>query len=289
MNRRPGHGASDDRVGSRFGGYQLHALLGAGGMAKVYEASAADGTRVALKIVNQEFARDEIFLRRFMLEVRIARTVSNPHVVPVLDSGEHDGVPYLAEMLIDGCSLEAKIKREGRLDLPSTVRICFEVAQGLEALWAAGIVHRDVKPGNILIDLDGTAYITDFGLAKDTHGSVLTLPGQTLGSLAYMAPEQLRCEPVTAAADIYSLGCVMFECLQGRPPFGDRQGMRVLWAHLQEEPPDPCSGRTDVSPEFIQALKSALNKQPDDRPGTCLEYAHSLSQAAGIPLAAAPV
>jgi serine/threonine-protein kinase len=219
-----------------------------------------------------------------MLEVRIAQTVCNPHVVPVVDSGEHDGVPWLAEMLIDGCSLEDKLKREGRLDVPTTVRICLEVAEGLEALWAAGIVHRDVKPGNILIDLDGVAYITDFGLAKDTEGSVLTLPGHALGSLAYMAPEQLRCEPVTAASDIYSLGCVMFECLQGRPPFGDRQGMRVLWAHLQEEPPDPCSGRSDVSPEFVQALKSALHKQPEERPSTCLEYAQLLSQAAGIPL-----
>src|SRR5947209_19922403 len=119
------------------------------------------------------------------------------------------------------------------------VKVCDEVAAGLEALWAAGMVHRDVKPGNILLDQDGVAHLTDFGLAKDSQGSLLTLPGQALGSMDYMAPEQIRGEKVTAATDIYALGCVMWECLQGKPPFADRQGMRVLWAHLQDPPPDP--------------------------------------------------
>jgi serine/threonine-protein kinase len=283
MSYQPG----DGRVGSRVGGYLINGLLGTGGMGKVYEATADDGTRVALKLVKADFARDETFRRRFKREVRIAQTVRNPHVVPVLDSGEHEGLPYLAEMLIDGCSLEDKLKQQGRLDLASTISICAQVADGLEALWAAGIFHRDIKPANILLDLVGTAYITDFGLAKDTQGSVLTLPGQALGSLDYMAPEQIRGEPITAAADIYSLGCVMFECLQGRPPFADRQGMRVLWAHLQDEPPDP--GRADTPPEFVRALKSALHKQPDERPRSSRQYARSLSQAAGIPLAGAAV
>jgi serine/threonine protein kinase len=279
---------SDDRIGTRVGDYLINSLVGVGGMGRVYEATAADGSRVALKIVKLDFARDETFRRRFKREVRIAQTVTNPHVVPVLDSGEHEGIPFLAERFIDGASLEQKLGQEGRLDLPTAIGICAQVAEGLRALWAAGMVHRDIKPGNILLDRQGTAYITDFGLAKDTQGSVLTTPGQALGSLDYMAPEQIRGEQVTAAADIYSLGCVMFECLHGRPPFADRQGMRVLWAHLQDEPPDPFEGRPDAPPpDFIRALKSALNKQPDDRPSSSVEYARSLSQAAGIPLAGA--
>ncbi|MGB0094065.1 MAG: serine/threonine-protein kinase [Solirubrobacteraceae bacterium] len=273
---------ADERIGSRVGDYRIDSLVGVGGMGKVYLATASDGTRVALKIVKDDFARDETFRRRFKREARIAQTVRNPHVIPVLATGEQDGIPYLAQQFIDGSSLEQKLKREGRLDLPTTVRICAEVADGLQALWAAGMVHRDIKPGNIMLDLTGKAFITDFGLAKDSQGSVLTMPGQALGSLDYMSPEQIRGEPVTAAADIYSLGCVMFECLQGKPPFADRQGMRVLWAHLQDEPPDPCAGRGDTPPEFTVALKAALRKQPEERPDSSVKYARSLSRAAGI-------
>jgi serine/threonine protein kinase len=268
----------DQRVGSFVGPYRIDALVGVGGMGKVYDAVGSDGTRVALKIVKDELARDETFRRRFEREARIAQTVRNPRVVPVLDTGEHDGVPYMAARFIDGLSLEQKLKIEGRLDAGTAIKICGQVAEGLEALWAAGLVHRDVKPGNILLDQDGTAYITDFGLAKDSQGSVLTMPGQALGSMDYMAPEQIRGETVTAETDLYSLGCVMFECLTGRPPFADRQGMRVLWAHLQDEPPDPHG----VSAPLAQALKSALRKAPSERPRSGAEYARSLSQAAGI-------
>ena len=150
---------ADARIGTMVGVYRVDSLLGVGGMGTVYEATAPDGTRVALKVVKEDYARDETFRRRFQREARIAQTVSNPHVVPVLDTGEHDGIPYLAERFVEGGSLEQKLKREGRLDLPTTVRICAQVAEGLEALWAAGMVHRDVKPGNILLDAAGTAYI----------------------------------------------------------------------------------------------------------------------------------
>jgi serine/threonine protein kinase len=274
--------AADPRIGTLVGPYRVDSLLGVGGMGIVYRATAPDGTLVALKVVKEDYARNETFRRRFQREARIAQTISNPYVVPVLDTGEHDGIPYLAARFVEGGSLEQKLEREGRLDLPTTVRICSQVAEGLQALWAAGMVHRDVKPGNILLDDAGTAYITDFGLAKDSRGTVLTMPGQALGSMDYMAPEQIRGEQVTAATDIYALGCVVFECVQGRPPFADRQGMRVLWAHLQDEPPDP-SGRDDIPPAFTQALKAALRKQATERPSNSVEYARSLSQAAGIP------
>jgi serine/threonine-protein kinase len=148
----------------------------------------------------------------------------------------------------------------------------------------AGTVHRDVKPANILLDLTGRSYVTDFGLAKVSDGTVLTRPGQPLGSMDYMSPEQIRGEPVTAAADVYSLGCVVFECLIGRPPFGDRNGLQVLWAHLQDDPPHPRAERADLSYEFAQALTAALRKEPRERPGTCIEYALLLSRAARIPI-----
>ena len=130
------------------GVYRVNSLLGVGGMGTVYEASAPDGTRVALKVIKDDYARDETFQR----EARIAQTISNPYVVAALDTGEQDGIPNLAERFVDGGSLEQKLKRDGRLDLPTTVRICAEVAEGLQALWAGGMVHRDVKPGNILLD-----------------------------------------------------------------------------------------------------------------------------------------
>ena len=284
MSRGPARLAADDRVGTRFGAYEIESLIGVGGMGKVYKAAAGDGTSVALKIVKRDFARDETFRRRFRREARIAQTVRNPHVVPVRDTGEHDGLPYLTAQFIEGTTLDQKLGQEGRLDLATTVRICSQVADGLQALWKAGMVHRDVKPANILLDLRGTAYITDFGLAKDRAGTMLTRPGQALGSMDYMPPEQIRGEPVTGAADVYSLGCVVFECVSGRPPFADRDGMRVLWAHLQDEPPDPSVDRTDISREFAQALTAALRKAPADRPRSSIDYARSLSAAAGIPL-----
>ncbi len=254
-------------------------------MGTVYRATAADGSCVALKLVKKDLAADHTFRRRFIREARIAETVRHSHLVPVCDTGEHEGVPYMAAQFIDGPTLDQKLELEGGLDLATTVRICAHVAGALQALWEAGMVHRDVKPENILLDLTGNAYITDFGIAKDHQGSVLTRPGQTLGSMDYMAPEQIRGGPVTGATDTYSLGCVIFECVRGRPPFADREGMNVLWAHLQDEPPDPAEDRTDIPPGFIQALKRALRKEPNERPSTSLEFARSLSDAADIPIA----
>jgi serine/threonine protein kinase len=274
---------SDDPLSyRRIGDYAIGRLLGEGGMGKVYEASGPDGTRVALKLVKADYARDETFRRRFHREARIAQTVKHPNVVPVLATGESQGVPYMVQKFIDGLALDEKLKRDGPLGVAGAVRICASVAAGLEALWAAGMVHRDVKPANILLDEDGEAYITDFGLAKDTQASLLTLPGQALGSMDYMSPEQIRGQPLSAAADIYSLGCVMNECICGRPPFADAQGMRVLWAHLQDEPPDPRRLRGDLSPQFAKTLLLALEKDPDRRPASAGEYARMLAEAAAM-------
>ena len=272
--------SSDPEIGTRIGGYQIVELLGVGGMGRVYRAEAADGSEVAIKLVKADYARDETFRRRFTREARIAQSVKHPNVVPVLATGEENGVPFMAQRFVDGLSLEQKLKREGPLDIPTAVQICGEVAAGLEGLWEAGMVHRDVKPGNIMLDTAGRAFITDFGLAKDTQGSLLTLPGQALGSMDYMAPEQIRGEEVSAASDIYALGCVMYESLCGRTPFADAQGMRILWAHLQDEPPDPRKFRPALSEEFARVLLCALQKEPAERPTCAGDYARLLSEAA---------
>jgi serine/threonine protein kinase len=272
---------SEDPLGrTRIGHYVVGRLLGEGGMGRVYEAMAPDGTRVALKVVKADYARDETFRRRFHREARIAQMVKHPNVVPVLAIGESEGIPFMAQKFIDGDSLAQKLERDGPLEVAGAVHVCEGVAAGLEALWAAGMVHRDVKPANILLDERGDAYITDFGLAKDTQASLLTLPGQALGSMEYMAPEQIRGQPLSAAADIYSLGCVMNECICGQPPFAEARGMRIIWAHLQDDPPDPCLLRPDLSERFAQTLLLALEKDPDGRPASAGEYARMLAAAA---------
>jgi len=275
-------GEADPLIGKSVGGYQIETILGVGGMGRVYRAVGADGRPVALKLVRSDIAEDSVFRLRFEREARIAQQVKNPHVVPVLDTGEYEGVPYLSQRFVEGGSLEQKLKREGRLDVPTTLHICAQVADGLDALFAVGMVHRDVKPANVLLDTDGTALITDFGLAKDNEGTNLTRPGQALGSMDYMSPEQIRGEEVSAATDVYALGCVLCECLTGAPPFADRQGMRVLWAQLQDEPPDPTAGLDGVAPALGPAILRALKKDRDKRPQSAGEYARLLYEAAGL-------
>ncbi len=271
----------DPLIGATVGRYRIEELLGVGGMGRVYRA-VCDGESFALKLVRGDLAEDSVFRRRFEREARIAQQVKNPHVVPVLDTGEHEGVPYLSQRFVEGGSLEEKLKREGRLDVPTTLAICAQVADGLDALFAGGMVHRDVKPANVLLDTDGTALITDFGLAKDSQGTALTRPGQALGSLDYMSPEQIRGEDVTAATDVYALGCVICQCLSGTPPFAGKQGMRILWAQLQDEPPDPCAELDGTPPALGPAILQALAKGPADRPQSAGEYGRLLYRAAGL-------
>jgi serine/threonine protein kinase len=269
------------RVGQRFGPYRIESVLGAGGMGSVYGAVGPEGERVALKLIKPELAGDHIFRRRFDREARIAQQVRHPHVVPVLDAGEYEGIPYLAQRFVGSGNLADRIERAGSVELPTAVAVCLNVAGALDALHASGLVHRDVKPENILLDEEGTAYITDFGLAKVTEGSVLTRPGQALGSMDYMSPEQIRGEEVSAETDVYALGCVMFECMCGAPPFADRQGMQVLWAHLQEEPADPCAGRPDVPSEVGEAIMRALAKEKTQRFRSAGAFARLVKVAAG--------
>ena len=281
MNEQQTGASGDSRVGQTVGPYRVESVLGVGGMGHVYLAAGPDDEHVALKVVKADLARDETFRRRFDREAKIAQRIEHPNVVPVLATGEHEGVPFLAQRYIHGGNLADRIEKSSQLDLATAVGVCEQVAAGLDALHAEGLFHRDVKPANILVDEAGTAYITDFGLAKDSQGSLLTRPGQALGSLDYMAPEQIRSEEISAAADVYGLGCVMFESLCGAPPFADRQGMRVLWAHLQDPPPSPSDRRSDLPAEVSTVILKALEKDPGGRQQSAGEFARELRSAAG--------
>jgi serine/threonine protein kinase len=276
-------GEPDPLIGASVGGYVVESLIGEGGMGRVYRAVDGDGQPAALKVIRDDLAKDAVFRKRFDREAKVARRIVNPHVVPVLRSGEHGGVPYLAQRFIDGGTLEQKLDRELRLELEVALRICADVAEGLDALFAGGLVHRDVKPANVLLERDGSALITDFGLAKDSNATDLTRPGQALGSLDYMAPEQIRAEEVDARTDVYALGCVVFHCLCGAPPFAPHKGMRVLWAQLQDDPPDLSSALPEAPPQFGAVVLRALQKDPAARPQSAGEYARELYRAAGLP------
>jgi serine/threonine protein kinase len=275
--------AADLRPGDIVGSYEVQEPLGEGGMARVYRAVGPHGEEVALKFVRSELAREDMFRRRFAREVQTAVRIAHPHVLPVIENGEHEGVPYMAQPFMRGGSLQDRLNAEGALELVTAVTVCLEVAKGVGELHTHGLVHRDLKPANILLDEEGRAFVADFGLAKVPQASLLTQPGEAVGTLHYMAPEQIRAEHVTPSTDVYSLGCIMFEFLAGRPPFAGHRGMGVLWAHLQEKPPDPCAGRDDLPKDLTWAVNRALEKKPEDRPETATGYARMVQVAASVP------
>jgi serine/threonine protein kinase len=266
--------------GQTFGPYTVESTLGVGGMGRVFKATGPDGT-VALKLVKEDIARDQTFRKRFEREASIAQRVVHEHLVPVLDTGEVQGIPYLTQRYIDGGSLSDLIEREGKLAPAEALDILAQVAGALDALHQQELFHRDIKPANILVDANRDAHLTDFGLAKDSQGSLLTRPGQTVGSLDYMAPEQIHGAQVTAETDVYALACVAFECLTGAPPYADRQGMRVLWAHLQDEPPSPLEKEPNLPPALGPAVLAGLAKDAADRPSSASAYVDGLRAAAG--------
>lgn len=274
--------AIEPRPGDNIGPYRITDVIGRGRMGIVFRGEADGGDPVAIKVVTTELSQDSVFLRRFEREVEAAERIEHPNIVPVLGHGEENGLPYLVQRLIPGGSLADRLERSGTLSLADTVRLAGGAAAGLDALHAGGLVHRDIKPGNILLGDDETPYVTDFGLAKDSQASNLTRPGQALGSLDYMAPEQIRGDAVGPATDVYALGCVLFECLTGKPPFGGRPSMRVLFAHMQEAPPDLSEQRSEISADVARAINRALAKEADDRPAAAAAYIKSVASAAGI-------
>jgi serine/threonine-protein kinase len=272
-------------AGDTVGDYTIEAQLGEGGMGRVFKAVGTDGQPVALKIVKEEMTADETFLKRFKREAEIAQRIEHPNVVEVIATGDYDGLPWAAQRFISGGSLEERLDRWGALDLHQVIAIFKQVAGGLDVLHENGLIHRDLKPANILVDERGVPYIADFGLAKDhqNEGTVLTRPGQALGSMDYMAPEQIRGEDVSAATDVYALACMLFELLTGRPPFSDQVGMRIMWAHLQDPPPHPSDANEKVPRAVGDALLKGLEKDPADRPQSATEFMKLVEYSAGPP------
>jgi serine/threonine-protein kinase len=263
--------------GSTLGPFRVEEMLGEGGMGQVFRAvREPGGETVALKVMKREFASDEQYSRRFLREARAAQEVDHKHLVRVLEAGEAEGRQYLVMRYVDGRSLEERIQSEGPLPLDDLLRLVAHIAAAIDALHGEGLVHRDIKASNIMLEADGSASLTDFGLAKGRGYSMLTKPGQIMGTLDYLPPELIRGDEAAAASDIYSFGCVVFECLSGQPPFGGKGVFQVGMAHLEEEPPDPCAARDDAPDGFSQIVLQALAKDPGQRPPTATAYGHLL-------------
>ena len=272
------------RSGSVVGGFRVESLLGRGAMGTVYLAEeTTTGRRVALKLLAPELARDERFRRRFLRETELAATLGHAHVVRTLGSGEEEGDLYLAMDYIHGSDLRELLRREGRLEPGRAVTLVEQVAAALDAAHAAGLVHRDVKPGNILVapDADGAhAYVCDFGLARHVS-SVSSLTGERgfVGTIDYVPPEQIEGGTLDGRADVYSLGCVLFECLAGRRPFDRESELSVVFAHLNEPPPRLSEVRPDLPVAFDAVFATALAKSPDERYSTCGQLAAAAEAA----------
>jgi len=266
---------------SQVGPYRLEDFLGEGAMARVFRATRTDtGQVVALKLLRPKLASDPVYLRRFVHEARAAGSVRHPTLVPILDAGEIDGRPYLAAAFVGGRSLGVLIEEHGAVPFPDVIRIAQEAGAGLDALHQAGLIHRDIKPANILLELDGTAAVTDFGLAKGPAYTVLTNPGQVMGTLDYLAPELIRGGKGTPKSDLYAFGCVVYECITGKPPFGERPMFQLAQAILNEAPPDPTIGRPDLPEQLNWAVGQALQKDATHRPPSCTVYAQMIANCA---------
>jgi serine/threonine protein kinase len=240
--------------------------------------------RVALKVLAPEIARDERFRERFLAEAEVAASLDHPNLVTVFDAGEAEGQLFIAMRLIDGVDLKALIEREGALDPDRAADLISQVARGLDAAHARGLIHRDVKPANVLVtsNPDGSehAYLTDFGLTKRPDQTTgLTKTGQFLGTVDYAAPEQFEDKPLDARTDVYSLGCVAFECLTGQVPFVRDRDVAVMYAHLNDAPPAPSSIRPGLNPRIDRAVRKAMSKSPANRHASAGAFGQDLEQA----------
>jgi eukaryotic-like serine/threonine-protein kinase len=254
--------------GQQVGGYRLERLLGEGASGVVFAAVDARDARVALKLLRPELADDETVRARFVREARLAREIDSKHVAPILQLGQSQGLTYLVLPLYEAGSLADRLRTRGPIGVDDTVHLGAQLARGLEALHERGIVHRDLKPSNVLFDGGGTAAIADFGLARTPDSTRLTLDGQLLGTPHYVAPEVIEGLEATPASDLYALGCVLYECVVGEPPFAGRRLSELGFAHLVEPAPDPRERRNDLPADFAFALLTALEKKPSARPTT---------------------
>ncbi|MEU8773780.1 serine/threonine-protein kinase [Streptomyces sp. NPDC048606] len=287
-------GRPADPAGRRIAGYLVEGEIGRGGMAVVYRARDLRLDRtVALKVLAPELARNDDFRRRFAHESKVAAAIDHPHIVPVFEAGEAEGLLYIAMRYVPGQDLRALLDRTGPLPVETAARIAGQVASALDAAHDHDLVHRDVKPGNILV-AEGTdsehpehVYLTDFGLTKKSLSLTgFTSVGQFVGTLDYVAPEQIAGKPVDGRCDVYSLGCVVHEMLAGGPPFRRDDDLALLWAHQYDPPPPVGARRPELAGAVDAVLAKALAKAPEERWASCLEFTAALRRA-GAALGAA--
>ena len=274
---------ADSREGSQFGPYRLRRLVGRGGMGDVYEAEDTVRERiVALKLMSETLSNDPVFRSRMQREARTAGRLHEPHVVPIHDFGEIDGQLYVDMRLIDGKDLATTLSRYGPLSPPRAVAIVRQIGAALDAAHAAGVMHRDVKPENILISADDFAYLVDFGIASAASDEKLTQFGTTVGTVKYMAPERFSDAEVTYRADIYALACVLYECLTGSPPYtGDT--ISVMGAHLNQAIPRPSAARPSIPVAFDGVIARGMAKDPTARYATCGDLSAAAYAALATP------
>jgi hypothetical protein len=266
-------------IGSQLAGYRLEDEIGRGGMGVVYRATELALDRpVALKLIAPELAGDAAFRERFLRESRLAASIDHPGILPVYAAGEADGELYLAMRYVPGTDLRALIDQRGPLPPEQALPILEQVADALDAAHDRGLVHRDVKPGNVLIDSANHCYLCDFGLTKQLgESSGTTVAGPLVGTFDYLAPEQIRQEPVDGRADRYALACVLYECFAGKPPFRRDTEAQTLWGHMQEAAP-PMPG----SPELDDVFERGLAKDPDERFDSCAQLVETARTALGF-------
>src|SRR6201993_1961817 len=281
----PPHFAGEDRVeGTPFGRYRLVELLGRGGMGEVWRAHDTDTDRiVAIKVLPAHFSDNEDFKQRFRREAHAAARLNSPHVVPIHNYGEIAGRLYVDMRLIEGRDLQT-VLADGPIEPARAVRIIEGVALALHAAHKGGLVHRDVKPSNILLDENDFAYLIDFGIARAAADTRLTSTGNMIGTFHYMAPERLGTREEDARADIYSLACVLYECLTGRPPFAEESVERLMVAHLITPPPQPSNTQPNVPAQIDGVIAKGMAKDPDQRYATTVELADAARDAITVPI-----
>jgi len=277
-------------VGDEFASYRVRSVLGRGGMSVVYQAENLRlSSVIALKVLAPELAADDVFRARFLEESRIAASLNHPNVIPIYDMGSQDDLLYIAMRYVSGTDMRQMIKKRGRILPASALFLVSQTARALDAAHRKGLVHRDVKPGNLLIERGSDeadpdhVYLADFGITKHAMSrSGLTSTGQFLGTIDYVAPEQIRGTTVTGQADQYSLGCVLYECLTGRVPFEKDLDAAVIWAHVEETPTMPTILRPELPPAIDEVFGRVLAKRPSERYGSCREFVEAVRVALGI-------
>jgi serine/threonine protein kinase len=268
-------------------GYRIEAVVGRGGMGVVYRASQLALERpVAIKLIATERAQDPVFRERFEREARLAASIEHVNVIPVYEAGEDDGLLYIVMRLVDGIDLARVLDRGGALQPPRAARLVTQLAAALDAAHARGLVHRDVKPANVLLTLDEPEhlYLTDFGVAREVGGgAALTNAGGWVGTLDYLAPEQIRGEPADAAGDLYALAGLLYHCLTGAVPFPRDSDAAKLWAHVNAPPPAPCTLRPELPAAIDHVVARGLAKEPGERYATAADLARACAEALGVP------